>query len=53
VRVVAELVEVQHDRHTRVVCEVSAFDGERLLARGRQVQVVMEKAHLRRYLERS
>ena len=52
VRVRAELVEVIHDRHTRVVCDVSAFDGDRLLAKGRQVQIVMNKEHLKRYLDK-
>lgn len=53
VRVVAELKEIRRDRHLRVACDLAAFDGDRLLARGRQVQVVMAKEHLRRYLERS
>lgn len=53
VRVRAELIEVTADHHPRVVCKVEAFDGERLLAHGRQVQVVMNKEHLQRYLERS
>ena len=53
VRVVAELIEVTRDRHTRVVCECRAFCGEKLLAKGLQVQVVMDKEHLKRYLERS
>ncbi len=52
VRVRAELTEVGRNRHTRVVCAVAAFDGGHLLARGTQVQVVMNKDHLRRYLER-
>lgn len=53
VRVEARLAEVAHGRHIKVVCECRAFHGERLLATGKQVQVVMEKEHLRRYLERS
>jgi predicted thioesterase len=53
VRVRAELVEVQRDHRVRVVCDLTAHDGERLLARGRQVQVVMNKEHLKRYIERS
>lgn len=53
VRIRAELTEVAVDRHTRVVCRVEAYDGERLLARGQQVQVVMNKEHLNRYIERS
>ncbi len=53
VRVRAELAEVERGRHHRVVCNVAAYDGERLLARGRQVQVIMDKEHLARYLERN
>ena len=53
VRVRAELTEVLRDHHMRVVCDLTAWDGERLLARGRQVQVVMNKEHLRKYIERS
>ncbi len=52
-RVRAELIEVTQDRHPRVICDVSAYDGERLLARGKQVQVVMNKEHLAQYIERS
>ncbi len=52
-RVQAELIEVTKDRHPRVICDVSAYDGDRLLARGRQVQVVMNKEHLAQYIERS
>lgn len=51
-RVRAELVEVTREHHPRVICEVTAYDGDRLLARGKQVQVVMNKEHLKRYLER-
>ena len=47
VRVRAELVEVVSDRNVRVVCAVSAHDGERLLAEGRQVQIVMNKEKLK------
>ncbi len=50
VRVRAELVEVAHDR---VVCEVTAYDGERLLAKGKQVQIVMNKEALAGMIERS
>lgn len=50
VRVVAELTQVAHHR---VICEVSAWDGDRLLAKGRQVQVVLPKAKLAEILERS
>ena len=53
VTVKAELIEVERDRHTKVVCEVTAFDGERLLAKGKQVQIVMNKDKLKRILERS
>ncbi len=53
VRLRAELIEVSGDHHPRVVCEVEAFEGDRLLARGKQVQVVMNKEHLNRYIERS
>jgi len=53
VRVVAKLVEVTTDTHPRVICDVNAYDGDRLLATGRQVQVVMDKVHLRRYIDRS
>lgn len=49
----AELVEVTTDHHPRVVCEIVTRCGDRLLARGRQVQVVMNKEHLRKYIERS
>ncbi len=50
VRVRAELAEVSD---CRVVCNVSAYDGDRLLANGRQVQVVMDKETLIRLIERS
>jgi len=53
VRVQAELTEVTGDHHPRVICAITAWDGERLLARGEQVQVVMNKEHLKRYIERS
>ncbi len=48
VRVRAELVEV-HRR--RVVCHVSAHEGDRLLAEGKHVQVVMKKETLRKRLD--
>ncbi len=47
VTVRAELTEV---RHHRVVCEVSARVGDRLLGIGRQVQVVMKKDKLAKRL---
>ena len=53
VRVLARLIEISGDHHPRVLCEVTAFDGDRLLAKGQQVQVVMSKDHLKRYIERS
>ena len=53
VRIRAELVEVAEERHTRVVCTVSAHDGNRLLAEGRQVQIVMNKDKLKAHIERS
>lgn len=53
VTVEAELVEVQRGRHIRVTCECRAHSGEKLLATGRQVQVVIEREHLKKYLERS
>ncbi len=51
-RVVAEVVELTEDHHPRLVCDVRAFDGERLLAHGKQVQVVMNKEHLKRYIDK-
>ena len=48
VRICAKLIERSDNR---VVCDVSAYDGDRLLARGRQVQVVMNKEHLKRHIE--
>jgi predicted thioesterase len=53
VEVEAELVEVIKGHHIKVICECRAYCGHRLLARGKQVQVVMDKEHLKRYLERS
>ncbi len=53
VRVQAALVEVTQDHHPRVICDVRAYDGDRLLASGKQVQVVMDKEHLAHYIERS
>ena len=53
VRIRAELVGVAEERHTRVVCTVSAHDGNRLLAEGRQVQIVMNKDKLKAHIERS
>ena len=53
IRIRAQLTDVSHGSHARVVCELSAFDGERLLAKGKQIQVVMDKNHLKQYIERS
>jgi len=36
----------------RVICEVTAHDGDRLLARGRHVQAIINKEALRRVIER-
>ena len=44
----ARLTEI--DRH-RVVCELTAHDGDRLLATGKQVQVVMPKHVLARLIQ--
>jgi len=53
VTVRAELTDVSNDHHPRVTCAVTAYAGERLLARGRQVQVVMRKDKLSKLIERS
>jgi len=53
VRVRAELVEVTVESNPRVICAVTAHDGDRLLARGKQIQVVMNKDALKAYIERS
>ena len=53
VRVRAKLKEVSRDQRGRVVCELAAFDGERLLAKGTQIQIVMGKNELRQHIERS
>lgn len=50
VRVRAKLTEVVRKR---VVTEVTAYDGDRLLARGAHTQVVFNKERLKRYIERS
>lgn len=52
VRIRATLVETGHARHTRVVCDVEAYEGQRLLARGKQVQIVMDKRILQQHIER-
>ena len=53
VRVRAALAEVVQERNIHVVCDVTVHDGDRLLARGRQVQVVMNKDDLKKHIERS
>ncbi len=53
VRVRAELMQVTTETNPRVICEVTAYDGDRLLARGKQIQVVMNKEALRAYIQRS
>lgn len=53
VRIRAELTEVHRERHVRAVCSMTAHDGARLLAKGKQVQVVMNKERLKIHLARS
>jgi len=50
VRVVAEATEVDD---TTVVCDVTAYDGDRLVGRGRQVQRVLPKRTLDALIERT
>ncbi len=50
VRVVARAVEVDA---TTVVCECSAYDGDRLVGRGRQVQRVLPREKLKALIERA
>lgn len=50
VRVRAVLTEIDG---RRVVCKVEAFEGDRLLAAGTQVQVVMDKRKIKKMIERS
>ena len=50
VRVHAEAIEVDDEG---VVCEVTAWDGDRLLGRGRQVQRVLPKSVLQRIIDRA
>lgn len=49
VRIVARCTEA--DSH-RVVCHVEAFDGERLVGRGTQVQRVLPRATIEKLIER-
>jgi predicted thioesterase len=48
VRIRAELTELGHNR---VICEVTAHDGDRLIASGKQIQVVMDKQRIERMIE--
>ena len=50
VRVKATAIEVDD---TTVVCDVSAYDGDRLVGRGRQVQRVLPKSTLEALIERA
>jgi predicted thioesterase len=50
VTVRAELTDV---RHNRAVCRVTAWDGDRLLGEGEQVQVILKKGRIRALFERS
>ena len=49
VRVTATATEVDD---TTVVCDVTAYDGDRLVGRGRQVQRVLPKRTLEALIER-
>lgn len=51
-RISAEVEELTADHHPRLICVVRAYEGARLLAHGNQVQVVMNKEHLKRYIEK-
>ena len=53
VTVQATLAEVAREKNIRVWCDVTAHQGDRLIANGRQLQIVMNKEHLKRYIERS
>ena len=53
VRVRAELTQVLRERHVRVICDVTAYHGDKLLAKGKQIQIVMDKEFLKRHIERS
>ena len=47
-RIRAELAEISHNR---VICEMTAHDGDRLIARGEQIQVVMDKQRVKQMIE--
>ncbi len=50
VRIVAEAIDVDA---TTVVCALTAYDGDRLVGRGRQVQRVLPKRKLKALIERA
>ncbi len=50
VRIVAEAIDVDD---TTVVCALTAYDGDRLVGRGRQVQRVLPKHKLKALIERA
>ena len=53
VTVKAKLIEVIEGQNPQVICEVTAYDGDRLLAKGKQIQIVMNKDRLTQLIERS
>ncbi len=50
VRIVAEAIDVDA---TTVVCALTAYDGDRIVGRGRQVQRVLPKRKLKALIERA
>ena len=50
VRIVAEAIDVDD---TTVVCALTAYDGDRIVGRGRQVQRVLPKRKLKALIERA
>ncbi|MCH8259973.1 MAG: thioesterase [Planctomycetes bacterium] len=50
VRIVAQAVEVGA---TTLVCEVKAYDGDRLVGQGRQIQRILPKKKLQSLIERA
>lgn len=50
VRVVATATELEP---TTLVCECVAYDGERVIGRGKQIQRILPKAKLRQLIERA
>lgn len=53
VRITATLTEVTPEKHPRIICDLTAHEGDRLLATGKQVQVVMDAEKLKRRIERT